>query len=67
MLVASRSTKIVGSCKDFDKALITSQLNKILLVVLFNYKTTDSQGIDKLTGRNRGKWCKRMVKEGFVK
>ena len=55
MLVACSSTKITSSWREPDKTLIISQLNKVLVVALFNNETNRHKAEDQMAGYLKGK------------
>jgi hypothetical protein len=55
MTVACSSTKITSSWREPDKTLTISQLNKVLVVALFNNETNRHKAEDQMAGYLNGK------------
>jgi hypothetical protein len=55
MTMACSSTKITSSWREPDKTLIISQLNKVLVVALFNNETNRHKAEDQMAGYLKGK------------
>jgi hypothetical protein len=55
MTVACSSTKITNSWREPDKILTISQLNKVLVVALFNNETNRRKAEDQMAGYLKGK------------
>ena len=55
MMGACSSTKITSSWREPDKTLIISQLNKVLVVALFNNETNRHKAEDQMAGYLKGK------------
>ena len=55
MMVACSSTKITSSWREPDKTLTINQLNKVLVVALFNNETNRHKAEDQMAGYLNGK------------